>query len=97
MKKIGITGGIASGKSLVSRVLEEMGYPVFYSDRWAKELLCTSIDLKQQISTLLGPEVYKDDSLNTSYIASLVFSQPELLEQMNAIVHPAVRQAFSEW
>jgi dephospho-CoA kinase len=97
MKKIGITGGIASGKSLVSRVLEEMGYPIFYSDRKGKELLRTSTDLKQQITTLLGTEAYKDGVLNTSYIASLVFRQPELLEKMNAIVHPAVRKSFSEW
>jgi dephospho-CoA kinase len=97
MKKIGVTGGIASGKSLVSRVLKELGYPVFYSDQRAKELLRTSKELKQQLTDLFGPEAYKDGYLNTAYIASLVFRQPELLEKMNAIVHPAVRQAFSEW
>jgi dephospho-CoA kinase len=97
MIKIGITGGIASGKSLVARVLEEMGHPVFYSDRRSKELLRTSSELKQQLTTLLGSEAYSNGDLNTSFVSSLVFRQPELLEKLNAIVHPAVRQAFTEW
>ena len=97
MKKIGVTGGIAAGKSLVSRILEEMGYPVFYSDRMAKELIRTSPNLKQQITTLFGAEAYLADKLNANFIASSVFGEPELLEKLNAIVHPAVRKAFSEW
>lgn len=97
MKKIGVTGGIAAGKSLVSRILEEMGYPVFYSDRMAKELIRTSPYLKQQITILFGAEAYLADKLNANFIASSVFGEPELLEKLNAIVHPAVRKAFSEW
>ena len=97
MKKIGITGGIAAGKSLVSDILEEMGYPVFYSDRVAKELIRISPSLKQQIMNLLGNQAYLNDKPNTTFIAATVFGQPELLEKLNAIIHPAVRHAFTEW
>lgn len=97
MKKIGVTGGIASGKSLVCRILEEMGYPVFYSDQMAKELMRTDYNVRRQIIELFGVEAYCGDQLNTKHLASLAFKDPVLLEKMNQIIHPAVRRSFDVW
>lgn len=97
MKKVGITGGIASGKSVVSRILEVSGYPVFYSDSAAKQVVNESAELKLSISELLGKEAYAGDKLDAAYVASIVFHNPALLESLNKIIHPVVRQKFQEW
>jgi dephospho-CoA kinase len=97
MKKIGITGGIASGKSLICKILEEIGYPVFYSDRMAKNLIQSDQFLKEQLLLILGEEAYSDDRLNAAFIASRAFKDPTILEKMNQIIHPAVRRAFDIW
>ncbi len=97
MKKIGITGGIASGKSLISRIFEEMGYPVFYSDIVSKRLVNSSEELKSALIDLLGAASYMEGKLNRSYVAKKVFSEPKLLEQVNRAIHPEVREAFTDW
>ena len=86
-----ITGGIGSGKSMVSQLLKVMGYTVYDCDSRAKELMLTDAALKGQLTELLGPETYAaDGQLNRPYVASRIFGNQELLEQMNALVHPAV-------
>lgn len=100
MKKyisVGITGGIGSGKTFVCEILEAMGYPVFYSDQVAKEIISSSSEAIAQIKNLFGENAYKGDELNRAYLAELIFNDPSLREKMNAIVHPLVRQAFEEW
>lgn len=97
MKKIGITGGIASGKSVISRIIEEIGYPVFYSDRVSRQLVNSSFGLKQSITELLGSKAYTGGKIDHVFVAKIVFSNPELLEQLNGIIHPEVRKAFSDW
>ena len=86
-----ITGGIGSGKSMVSQLLKVMGYTVYDCDSRAKELMLTDTALKGQLTELLGPETYTaDGQLNRPYVASRIFGNQKLLGQMNALVHPAV-------
>ncbi|MFM6975771.1 MAG: dephospho-CoA kinase [Sphingobacteriaceae bacterium] len=98
MLKIGITGGIGSGKTTVAKVFEVLGIPVFYADLVAKELMLTNVRLRKNLVNAFGNATYRDDgSLNREYLAQLVFSQPEELAKLNELVHPAVFKAFDEW
>ncbi len=97
MKKIGITGGIGSGKSTACRIFAMLGAAVYNSDREARRLMNLDPRLIRQISSLFGPQAYKDGRLNRPYIASSVFQDPDLLAQLNEIVHPAVAADFQQW
>ena len=88
---IGITGGIGSGKSTIARALAARGYAVYDCDREAKRIIAENKDVQQQIIALLGPEAFVNGVYNTSYVAQRVFAEPELLERLNQIVHPAVK------
>ena len=88
---IGLTGGIGSGKSTIATQLRAMGYAVYDTDSEAKRLIGTDTELRQQIIALLGPEAYVDGAYQTAWVAQRVFSDPSLLAQLNAIVHPAVK------
>ncbi len=94
---VGLTGGIGSGKTTVAKMFEELGVPVYNSDKQAKKLMRSSKKLKKKIKELFGKKAYKDGELNRGYIASQVFQDKELLDKLNAIVHPAVRKHFSKW
>ncbi|ATC37115.1 TPA: dephospho-CoA kinase [Elizabethkingia anophelis] len=97
-KIIGLTGGIGSGKTTVARFIEEMGYPVYNSDTRAKDLVNESADLKSAIIQLLGKHAYDENGLyDRKYVGSVVFSNDELLKQLNAIIHPAVNKDFHDW
>ena len=97
MKKIGLTGGIGSGKTYVAQILEKMGYPVYYSDTRAKELCNEDPLIIRQLKELLGDDAYKNEKLNKSFISNQIFSSPELRETINSIIHPVVRNAFDQW
>jgi dephospho-CoA kinase len=97
MKKIGVTGGIGSGKSRVCALFAELGMPVYYSDSRAKELVNGGGQLREKIISLLGSEAYQGDRLNNSFVACKVFSDKMLLASLNAIVHPAVAEDFAAW
>ena len=97
MMIVGLTGGIGSGKSTVAKMFVELGIPVYDSDMEAKELMVASNEVKTAITQLLGEEAYDNYGLNRPYIANKVFKDPELLEKLNAIVHPAVRKHFLDW
>lgn len=98
MYKVGITGGIGSGKSTVAAIFESIGIPVYYADAEAKRLMYKSKMLKQDIKKLLTEKAYhRNGRLNRPYIASRVFNNKKLLRQLNNIVHPAVRRDFEEW
>ncbi|MDC7997852.1 dephospho-CoA kinase [Gilvibacter sediminis] len=98
MISIGLTGGIGSGKSTVAGFFEELGIPIYYADDRAKSLMVENQELIASIKALLGDQAYTDDGrLNRAYIASQVFSDAELLESLNALVHPAVGKDFSTW
>ncbi|APA66148.1 dephospho-CoA kinase [Maribacter sp. 1_2014MBL_MicDiv] len=97
MKVVGLTGGIGSGKSTVSKMFLELGVPVYNSDERAKKLMNTSAEIKNQIIAFLGEESYHEEKLNRAYIAKKVFNDTTLLAQLNAIVHPVVREDFLKW
>lgn len=97
MKKIGITGGIGSGKSIVGKILSTIGFPVFYSDLEAKQIMTRDKNVVSQIKRTFGEEAYVNDELNRNFLAEKIFNQPELKNKINAIVHPAVRKAFDDF
>ncbi|SDS31151.1 dephospho-CoA kinase [Maribacter dokdonensis] len=97
MKVVGLTGGIGSGKSTVAKMFLELGVPVYNSDERAKKLMDTSAEIKNQIIAFLGKESYHEEKLNRAYIAKKVFNDTTLLAQLNAIVHPVVREDFLKW
>lgn len=97
MKKIGVTGGIGSGKSTVCSLLEHLGFPVFYSDQEAKRILDSDTGLKSQMISIFGVDVYLNNKLNRPYLAQKIFSDKKNVEKVNALVHPRVRKCFDEW
>jgi dephospho-CoA kinase len=98
MKKIGITGGIGSGKSMACRLFSLLGIPVYDADAAAKRLMETSSELTAAIKSLLGEDAYLSDGrLNRPFIAEAVFGNPALLSQVNGLVHPAVAADFNTW
>lgn len=97
MLKIGLTGGIGSGKSTVARVFAGLGVPVYRADNEAKSLMVNDPVLREKIIYLLGKDAYKNGDLNNGFIAFRVFNDNILLEKLNKIVHPAVREDFENW
>lgn len=90
--------GIGSGKSTVSKYIEELGFPVYNSDYWAKELVNFDENLKSKIINLLGENSYDEkDTYNRTYVASIVFENENLLHELNKIIHPAVKEHFENW
>lgn len=94
---IGLTGGIGSGKSTIARELTQRGYRVYDTDREAKRLILEDATLRKQITQLFGEDVYENNQYHTDLVAARVFRQPELLQQLNALVHPAVYQDLQHW
>ncbi len=97
MLRVGITGGIGSGKTTVCKVFEVLGIPVFYADEAARQLMEQDAGLVKQITALIGAAAYKDGKLNRPYIAAAIFSNPDLLHKMNALTHPAIISYGKEW
>jgi dephospho-CoA kinase len=96
MTKVGLTGGIGSGKTTVAKIFEMLGVPVYYADDAAKRIMNEDEELKKAIEDQFGAAVYKDGELDRDYLASKVFRQPQQLELLNALVHPAtIRDAVS--
>jgi dephospho-CoA kinase len=97
MIKIGLTGGIGSGKTTVAKTFEAMGVPVYYADDRAKEIMQKDPAIKSEIIRLFGKQAYQDNQLNTSYISGIVFENTNKLQALEKIVHPAVRKDFCQW
>ncbi len=96
--KVGITGGIGSGKSTVCSIFSLLGVPIYYADQRARELMESDQTVRQQIVEVLGKKAYVEEGhLNRPWIASQVFPNPELLRQLNEIVHPAVARDGEQW
>lgn len=95
--KIGLTGGIGSGKTLVCQILEKLGVAVYYADQSARTLMNTDAELKSGIKDMFGEEVYGKEGLNRQYLAELVFTDREKLAGLNTLVHPLVRKDFLKW
>lgn len=98
MIKVGVTGGIGSGKTTVCRIFGSLGIPVYYADARAKQLVLEDQTLKNGYIRLFGPRVYTNEGLlNRKLIADRLFNDPELLKEVNGLVHPAVRKDFDKW
>lgn len=98
MMKVGITGGIGSGKSTVCRLFARRGVAVYDSDSEAKRLMTESVELRRRIAERFGAEAYAaDGGLNRSWLAARVFTDPQALADLNAMVHPAVMADFAAW
>lgn len=95
--KVGITGGIGSGKSIVSRLLEVMGIPVYISDFEAKRLTQSDMHIREELIRLLGDSIYQNEKLNKSLLASYMFDNKECVDQINKIIHPCVKNDFRTW
>lgn len=95
---IGVTGGIGSGKSIVCRIFSILGVPIYTADDRAKWLMNHDSLLKERIIATFGSESYQaNGDLNRGYLAETVFSNPEKVATLNALVHPAVRKDFTQW
>jgi dephospho-CoA kinase len=95
--KIGLTGGIGSGKSVIAKIFSTLGIPVFYADVAAKNVMHEDGMLKQKIKETFGEASYDNETLNRKYISDIVFKDPFRLEQLNAMVHPATIAAAEKW
>ena len=98
MQKVGITGGIGSGKTTACKIFETLGIPVYYADGRAKILMTENEELVKSIKQLFGEKAYLENgSLHRAYIAEIVFNDKQKLQQLNALVHPAVFKDGEQW
>lgn len=98
MLKVGITGGIGSGKTTCCRIFETLGIPVYYADEGAKRLMYKNKKLKTEIKKVLGEEAYYNNGrMNKPYIGKKIFGDKSLLKKVNALVHPAVAMDVMNW
>ena len=97
MVKVGLTGGIGSGKTTVSNFLLDYGIPVYNSDSKGKTLMNTNLELKNNIVSIFGERVYDNGILNTNLLSSIVFNDSTKIDQLNNLVHPKVAQDFNQW
>jgi len=97
MLKVGVTGGIGSGKSTVSRFFSALGVPVYDSDQRAKSLMQYDDSIRSKIKIEFGDNAYHKNELNRTYLAEIVFKNESKLKQLNAIVHPVVKTDFINW
>lgn len=97
MLKIGLTGGIGSGKSAVASVFNVLGIPVFDADKYAKLVMEKDDALASSIKEVFGAESYVEGKLNRAHIANIVFNNPYKLGQLNALVHPATIGEANKW
>jgi dephospho-CoA kinase len=97
MLKIGLTGGMGSGKTTVSRIFSVLGIPVFYADDIAKTIMNEDAGLKQGIINLFGEDAYINNMLNRKFVAGIVFNDKHKLDRLNALVHPVTIAAADKW
>jgi len=97
MFKVGVTGGIGSGKSIVCNVFQHLGIPVYQADTEARRIMGEDESIRTRLVTYFGGEVFKDRQLNRKYLADRIFSDPDARKFVNSLVHPAVRADFTSW
>jgi dephospho-CoA kinase len=97
MLKIGLTGGIGSGKTTIAKIFELLNVPVYYADEASKRLYHTDKDLINDIKKHFGEDIYTNEQLNRSKLAAIVFSDPDKLELLNQLVHPPTIRDAEEW
>ena len=97
MIKVGLTGGIGSGKTTIANIFKQLGVPIYFSDNRAKYLMLNNQFLRESLISLFGDKVVVNGLLNRPYIASKVFSKPKELIKLNALVHPFIQKDFDDW
>jgi dephospho-CoA kinase len=97
MRIVGITGGIGSGKTLICKVFATLGIPVFHADDEARSLYETRPEILQQLAGLFGQDLIENNGLNKARLAGIVFNDPQKLQQLNQLIHPAVGELFRAW
>lgn len=97
MYRVGLTGGIGSGKTTVARILETLGIPVYYADDAAKTIMNTDEGLKQQLMSHFGGDCYVDGQLDRKNLAGIVFNDPGKLALLNSLIHPVTIRHSEEW
>ena len=97
MLKVGLTGGIGSGKSTMAKIFEVLGVPVYYADDAAKHIMNTDAELREKIISTFGAGSYVNNELNRPYIASIVFENTEKLALLNSLTHPATIRDAEKW
>ncbi len=95
--KVGLTGGIGSGKSVVARILSSIGIPVYDSDSQAKRLTVEDSIIREKLTCLLGPTIYENNSLNKQELATFLFASEANTQMINGIIHPRVKSDFASW
>lgn len=97
MYKVGLTGGIGSGKTTVGKVFERLGIPVFKADDEAKKITNSDLQIIQQLKKEFGEDIYINNEINKDKLASIIFNNNNALEKVNSIIHPVVREYFIHW
>jgi len=97
VRRLGVTGGIGSGKTTVCRIFRVLGVPVFVADVAARQIMNRDPAIRKEINAIAGKDLYSTDELDRKELARLIFNRPELLRRVNAVVHPAVLRMFDEW
>ncbi len=95
--RLGVTGGIGSGKSSVCRVFNVLGIPVFYSDPEAKAIMNNDLSVRSKINAIAGKDLYLSGNLDREELSTMIFNDEELLGRVNALIHPLVFQNFIQW
>jgi len=95
--KLGITGGIGSGKTSVGRVFEVLGIPVFSADKNAQDIMDNNLEIKNSLNSISGKNLYINGNLDRALLASIIFNDSSILKKVNSLVHPAVFDNFTQW
>lgn len=95
--KIGLTGGMGSGKSTAAKIFEALSVPVFYADDESKNILENNPSVKEKLSSRFGPELFPGGKLDRAFLASQIFNNKEALAFVNSVMHPAVADRFLNW
>ena len=96
-KLIGITGGIGAGKSTVSTICKHLGFKVYNSDQMAKEIVSEDSIIKKKLISFFGNNIYKNGVLDRKFLSDKIFNDKSSLQQINSIIHPAVKKDFNSW
>ena len=96
-RRLGITGGIGSGKTTVCRIFRVLGIPVFVTDNVAKELMNSDDEIRMRLNQIAGKDLFLSGSLDRKELARIIFNRPDLLRKVNEAVHPTVLRQFDEW
>lgn len=97
MLTVGLTGGIGAGKSLISRILQSMGYPVFNSDLEAKNITRNHPKVRAELLSAFGDDLYIGEELDRAKLAAIIFTDPQARSYVNELIHPLVREEFAKW